>query len=159
MGAKKEPSGGQHEHAGHGTASGHQGEPPSVVPLEFDPFTPGREHPEWLRKNFPEYAEHTHEALVRSVRTLESRGHTITITTAYEVRVDGRLVTLHMMVDEQGELWSHLCPYLSFPSATELVRHLLERLPHLFEGTDSGGHGGHGGHDHHPPAPEHGGAR
>ena len=156
MGASKKPSGGQRKHTGHGMASGRKGEPRSVVPLEFDPFTPGREHPEWVRKDFPEYAGHTHEALMRSVRTIESRGHTITITTAYEVRVDGRLVTLHIMVDEQGELWSHLCPYQSFPSATELVRHLIERMPHLFEGTDSGGHGGH---DHHHPAPEPGGAR
>lgn len=155
MGAKKKPSRGQKEHTGHGTASGRKGGPQSVVPLEFDPFTPGREHPEWVRKSFPEYAEHTHEALARSVRTLENGGRTITITTTYEVKVDGRPVTLHMMVDEQGELWSHLCPYQSFTSATELVRHLLDRLPHLFEGS---AHAGHGGHAHHP-APEPGGAR
>jgi hypothetical protein len=146
MGAKKKPSRG---------LKGRKGEPQAVAPLEFDPFTPGREHPEWVRKNFPDYAEYTHEALVRSVRTLESRGHTITITTAYEVRVDGRLVTLHMMVDEQGQLWSHLCPYQSFDSATELVRYLLDRLPHLFEGSEPTGHGGHA----HSPAPKAGGAR
>ncbi|MFY0524944.1 hypothetical protein ACN28I_17920 [Archangium gephyra] len=90
----------------------------AVAPLEFDPFTPGREHPEWVKKNFPTYVEHRHENLVRSDRVLEHRGNTITITTMYEVRVEGRLVTLHMMVDEEGRLWSHLCPYLTFATAT-----------------------------------------
>ncbi|WP_375771633.1 hypothetical protein NR798_12280 [Archangium gephyra] len=109
-----------------------------------------------MRKNFPTYVEHRHEDLVRSDRVLEHRGNTITITTTYEVRVEGRLVTLHMMVDEEGRLWSHLCPYLTFATATELVLHLLERMPHLFEaaqpnppgGEASSGHEDHGGHDH-----------
>ncbi|HLM42629.1 MAG TPA: hypothetical protein VK458_02125 [Myxococcaceae bacterium] len=114
-----------------------------------------------MRKNFPTYVEHQHENLVRSDRVLEHRGNTITITTTYEVRVEGRLVTLHMMVDEEGRLWSHLCPYLTFATATELVLHLLERMPHLFAATPptSPGdaarsapeaHGGHEHHDHHP---------
>ena len=138
-----------------------------VVTVEFDPFTPGREHPEWVRKDFPSYVEHQHENLVRSERVLEHRGSTITITTVYEVRVDGRLLTLHMMVDEEGRLWSHLCPYLTFATATELVLHLLERMPHLFEATQPTPSGDearsdaarHAGHDHHPPARKRGGAR
>jgi len=166
MGTRKKPSGRQQGRTGSGTSAGRRAGPPSVVPLAFDPFTPGSEHPEWVRKDFPSYLESRHEELVRSVRTLESRGHTITITTTYEVKVDGRLITLHMMVDEQGLLWSHLCPYQSFASATELVRHLLERLPHLFEAAQPlhPGHGeggapaGHGGHAPHPE-PGHGGAQ
>lgn len=154
MGAKKQPSGGLKGRTGRDTTRSRKGGPRSVPPWEFDPFTPGHEHPEWVRKSFPDHVEQTHEALVRSVRTLESHGHMITITTAYEVRVDGQLVTLHMMVDEQGQLWSHLCPYQSFTSATELVRHLLERLPHLFEGMGSAGHGDHA----HSSAGSHGGA-
>jgi len=136
----------------------------AVAPLEFDPFTPGREHPEWVRKNFPTYVEHQHENLVRSDRVLEHRGNTITITTMYEVRVEGRLVTLHMMVDEEGRLWSHLCPYLTFATATELVLHLLERMPHLFEAAPAGDEArsapeAHGGHDHHHPVQGRGGRR
>lgn len=130
------------------TAAARKTGPRAVAPLEFDPFTPGREHPEWVRKNFPDYVEHRHEDLVRSERVLEHRGNTITITTTYEVRVEGRLVTLHMMVDEDGRLWSHLCPYLTFATATELVLHLLERMPHLFEATQSTAPANHGGHDH-----------
>ncbi len=106
-------------------------------------FTSGQEHPEWVRKKFPTYVEHTHESLARSDRTLKHQGRTI--TTTYEVRVEGRLITLHMMVDEEGRLWSHLCPYLTFTSAPELVRHLLKRMPHLFEApqaTRSGGGAG-----------------
>jgi hypothetical protein len=86
-----------------------------------------------VRKGFPSYIEHAHEALARSTRVLEHQGSTITITTTYEVRLDERLLTLHMMVDEEGRLWSHLCPYLTFATATELVSHLLARMPHLFE--------------------------
>jgi hypothetical protein len=154
MGAKKKSSEGLKGRKGRDTPPGRKRGPQPVTPWEFDPFTPGHEHPEWVRTSFPDYVEQTHEALARSVRTLESQGHTITITTTYEVRVDGHLVTLHMMVDEQGQLWSHLCPYQSFTSATELVRHLLERLPHLFEGAGSPGHGDHG----HSSADTHGGA-
>jgi hypothetical protein len=116
-------------------------------------------------KDFPSYVEHSHEALARSTRVLEHQGNTISITTTYEVRVNERLVTLHMMVDEEGRLWSHLCPYLTFATATELVRHLIERMPHLFEPAqpspdddDEGRHTGHGGHAHHS-AHVHGGAR
>jgi len=69
------------------------------------------------------------------------------------VRVEGRLLTLHMMVDEEGRLWSHLCPYLTFATAPELVSHLLKRMPHLFEATQPTLSGG-GAHDH-----SHGGAR
>jgi hypothetical protein len=138
----------------------------AVAPLDFDPFTPGGEHPEWVRKNFPTYVEHRHENLVRSERVLEHRGSTITITTMYEVRVEGRLVTLHMMVDEEGRLWSHLCPYLTFATATELVLHLLERMPHLFEAMPPAPPGdearsapeAHSGHEH-PPARKRGGGR
>jgi hypothetical protein len=166
MGARKKPSGGHKGRTGRGTSAGRRTGPPSVAPLAFDPFTPGSEHPEWVRKDFPGYVESRHEELARSVRTFESRGHTLTITTTYEVKVDGRLVTLHMMVDEQGQLWSHLCPYQSFASATELVRHLLERLPHLFEEAQplhpshgqAGAPMGHGGHDSYSE-PEPGGAR
>ena len=133
----------------HHTAAARKTAPRAVAPLEFDPFTPGREHPKWVRKNFPDYVEHRHENLVRSDRVLEHRGNTITITTIYEVRVEGRLVTLHMMVDEDGRLWSHLCPYLTFATATELVLHLIERMPHLFEATQPTAPEGHGGHEHH----------
>lgn len=115
-----------------------------IPPLEFDPFSPGLEHPEWVRQQFPTYVEHEHESLARSVRTLEHQGRRISITTTYEVRVDGRLITLHIMVDEEGQLWSHLCPYLTFASALELVRHLLTRMPHLFEAAPDHEHT-HGG--------------
>jgi hypothetical protein len=117
-------------------------------PLAFDPFTPGQEHPEWVMKGFPSYVEHEHENLARSTRVLEHRGNTITITTTYEVRVDERLVTLHMMVDEEGRLWSHLCPYLTFTTAPELVSHLLQRMPHLFE-PEAGEPERHAAHHHH----------
>ena len=147
------------------TGSRRKSVPRAIAPLAFDPFKPGSEHPDWVMKGFPSYVEHAHESLVRSTRVLEHRGSAITITTTYEVRVDERLVTLHMMVDEEGRLWSHLCPYLTFATATELVRHLIERMPHLFEparpspgGREDGGPTHRGEHEHHP-AHVHGGAR
>lgn len=149
----------------HATVAARKTAPRAATPLEFDPFTPGREHPAWVKKNFPAYVEHRHEDLVRSERVLEHQGSTITITTMYEVRVEGRLLTLHMMVDEEGRLWSHLCPYLTFATATELVLHLLERMPHLFEAAQPAPPGnaarnapsGPGDHDH--PAHGRGGGR
>jgi hypothetical protein len=150
MGARKKVSRGRQGRTELGRRSGRSAGRQPVVPLPFDPFTPGQEHPEWVRTSFPAYVQHPHDYLARSVRTLENQGRTITITTTYEVRVEGQLVTLHMMVDEQGQLWSHLCPYQSFPSAMDLVRHLLRRMPHLFEAPP---------HDHDAhPAHGHGGA-
>jgi hypothetical protein len=151
MAARKKQQPGQKKPVRRGTSSALKAH--CIPPLEFDPFTSGRDHPEWVRKKFPTYVEHTHESLARSDRTLEHEGRTITITTTYEVRVEGRLLTLHMMVDEEGRLWSHLCPYLTFASAPELVSHLLKRMPHLFEASQptlsgGGAGGGHSGHDH-----------
>jgi hypothetical protein len=127
-----------------------------IPPLEYDPFTPGLDHPEWVRQGFPTYVEHEHESLARSVRTLEHQGRVISITTTYEVRIEGRLLSLHMMVDEEGRLWSHLCPYQTFATALELVRHLLTRMPQLFEAAP------HEPHPHQEPSAHehaHGGAR
>jgi hypothetical protein len=165
MGVRKKTSRGAKGPPRRGVRSDRTAGRQTVALLAFDPFTPGSEHPEWVGKDFPDYVQHPHEDLVRSVRVIENGGRTITVTTTYEVRVDGRLVTLHMMVDEQGQLWSHLCPYQSFASATDLVRHLLRRLPHLFQapplppsGSGGGGVGHPGTHDTHP-AHGHGGAR
>lgn len=149
MGASRRPDGGKKGRAGPGKAPGRKGRPPSIAPLAFDPFTPGQEHPEWVRRDFPSYVEHHDEGLARSVRTLESEGRLITLTTTYEVRVNGRRVVLHIMADEEGQVWSHLCPYLSFASALELVQHLLERMPHLFEGAQAPGT------EEHDDTPEH----
>jgi hypothetical protein len=151
MAARKKRQGASRKPARRKTAS--EARARYTAPLELDPFTPGLDHPEWVRKEFPTYVEHTHESLARSDRTLEHRGRTITITTTYEVRVEARPVTLHMMVDEEGRLWSHLCPYLTFATAPELVRHLLTRMPHLFEAAQPASHGGstgseREGHDH-----------
>ncbi|WNG37296.1 hypothetical protein F0U61_29205 [Archangium violaceum] len=154
MAAKKKRQAGQGKPARQGTAA--EAKAYRIPPLEFDPFTPGLEHPEWVRQEFPTYVEHQHESLARSVRTLEHQGRTISITTTYEVRVGERLITLHIMVDEEGQLWSHLCPYLTFASALELVRHLLTRMPHLFEEAPPGPSTDpdHSDHEH-----THGGAR
>ena len=162
MAARKKQRAGQEKPGRRGASA--EAKAYRIPPLEFDPFTPGLEHPEWVRTKFPTYVEHTHESLARSDRTLEHKGRTITITTTYEVRVEERLITLHIMVDEEGKLWSHLCPYLTFDSALELVRHLLTRVPHLFEApqpTAPGGStgGGHSGHDHSTHDHSHGGAR
>jgi hypothetical protein len=155
MAARKKRQAGKEKPVRRGTAS--EARAHRTPPLEFDPFTPGLDHPEWVRKKFPTYVEHAHESLARSDRTLEHEGRTITITTTYEVSVEGRPVTLHMMVDEEGRLWSHLCPYLTFASAPELVSHLLTRMPHLFEATQPTARDS-SGHDHSSHGHSHGGA-
>ncbi|MFD4757967.1 hypothetical protein ACFWOJ_03415 [Streptomyces sp. NPDC058439] len=66
---------------------------------------------------------------VRSVRTTEHAGQRITVTTTYDVVVDGKPVTARLHVDDNGMLYSPGLPYHQFTSALDAVRALLSTYP------------------------------
>ncbi len=116
---------------------------------ELDPFSEHPAPPAWVERDFPSYVAHEHATgPVSSVRVLHVAGHSIEITTTYSVSIDGAPAPVHMLVDTDGQVWSHVCPYRTFPNATELLRYLVEHVPEALTGIAAGGHvhahvGGH----------------
>ncbi|HKU44357.1 MAG TPA: hypothetical protein VJR89_39630 [Polyangiales bacterium] len=113
-----------------------------TIPV-LDPFSEKSAVPDWVRRKYPAYAEHTHTTgPVTSSRTIHAGGHEIEVRTTYEVRLDGQAVALNIMVDSDGRLWTHLCPYATFATAPELVEYVLEHAPEALVGL------AHSGHEH-----------
>ncbi|HKO95293.1 MAG TPA: hypothetical protein VJU61_29255 [Polyangiaceae bacterium] len=117
---------------------------------ELDPFAELPPQPEWVMRDFPEYAEGSHvSGPVSSRRVSYAGGHEIEITTTYAVTIDGQPAPMHMLVDSDGRLWSHLCPYVTFANANELIAHIIEHAPEALTDIHAGhGGAGHGGTGH-----------
>jgi hypothetical protein len=110
-----------------------------------DPTVEENVQPEWIREQYPDYVDHhtMHQPLT-SVRTFAHAGHQVKITTTYRIEVDGVPVQLHVSVDNQGRVNSHSTPFVSYGSATDLVRALINRFPESFTNLSDGDQG----HDH-----------
>ncbi len=86
-----------------------------------------------------------HERVVETVREDDYRGHHIVVRTSYRIEVDGRPVTGHLAVTNDGRVHYHAMPNLSFTSALDLVRRLIDLFPEEFQGEDPDENGhGHG---------------
>lgn len=81
-----------------------------------------------------------HERMLETVREDDYRGHHIVIYTTYRIEVDGHPVTGHLGVTNDGRVHYHAVPNLSFPSAIDLVRRLIDTFPDEFERGDGAGH-------------------
>ncbi|GCD93736.1 hypothetical protein [Embleya hyalina] len=79
-----------------------------------------------------------------SVREDEFEGHRIVVRTRYEITVDDRAVTAHLMVSNNGEVHCHALPAYQFLSAVDTVKALIQYFPDEFP-PDAGGHGGPAG--------------
>jgi hypothetical protein len=111
---------------------------------KLDPFGEPAPQPAWVEREFPSYAATAHAAgPVSSKRVLWALGRTIEITTTYAVSIDGVNAPVHMLVDTDGNVWSHVCPYRTFANATELVRYLVEHVPEALTELPMGGEHGH----------------
>ncbi len=98
----------------------------------------------YVKRNAPKVKmvlRHRHEALP-SVREAEYKGHHIVVRTTYDIRIDGKPVTGHMGVTNDGRVHYHPVPNVSFSSAIDLVKQLIDIFP-----DDMGGRGG--GHETH----------
>jgi arylsulfatase A-like enzyme len=91
----------------------------------------------------------------KSVRTFRHKGHEISITTMYQVKIDRRVVHLPLMVSDDGHVQSHAIPNYSLSSAVDIVKTIVDLFPEDFEkkksrGRRAGGqHGGHSQGHHH----------
>ena len=86
--------------------------------------------------------DHGHGMPMESTREATYRGHHIVIRTTYHIEVDGMPIEGHLGVTNDGQVHYHAVPNLSFASAVDLVKQLIDTFPEDFEaGTDPHGHG------------------
>lgn len=86
-----------------------------------------------VRANRPsEHGHHGHDAPVESQRTDSYAGHEIVVRTTYRIEVDGRPVTGHVGVGNDGQVHYHPLPNYSFSSALDLVHQLIDTFPDDF---------------------------
>jgi hypothetical protein len=94
-----------------------------------------------------------HEGGQEIVREDDYKGHHLVIRTRYNITVDGKEVTGHIMLTNAGQVQYHGLPNHSFDSTVDLVRALIDNFPEDFEkgkrgasSRDRMGIGGRGGH-------------
>lgn len=79
-----------------------------------------------------------HAEVMESVREETYRGHKIVIRTSYHIEVDGAPIEGHLGVTNDGQVHYHPVPNLSFNSAVELVKQLIDIFPDDFGGQAAG---------------------
>ncbi len=80
-------------------------------------------------------AEQVHggpSAPMETVREDTYHGHHIVIRTSYRIEVDGRSIEGHLGVTNDGQVHYHAIPNLSFASAVDLVKLLIDTFPDEF---------------------------
>jgi hypothetical protein len=79
------------------------------------------------------------------VREDDYQGHHIEVRTTYAIYVDGKPVTGHIDVSNDGQVAYHGLPNFSFDSAIDLVKKLIDQFPEDFKKGRRGSGGGMGG--------------
>ena len=90
---------------------------------------------EHVARNAPalRQSQHEHVRAIESVREATYRGHQIVIRTNYHIEVDGVAVEGHLGVTNDGQVHYHAVPNLSFASAVDLVKQLIDTFPEDFQ--------------------------
>lgn len=129
-------------------APGSIGRPDTSVLAQYSPTDGANAHPEWVKSQFPTYiGPHVgHETT--SVREFTHSGHIVKIITTYHVEVDGHPVRAHLSVDEDGQVYTHATPFVTYASATDLMKSVIDAYPDSFSGSDGGHPHPHHGHSH-----------
>ncbi|MCW5601361.1 hypothetical protein [Nitrosomonas sp.] len=124
------------------------GKPDISVLARYSPTDEANSHPDWVKEQFPTYVgPHTgHEAT--AVREFMHEGHAVKIITSYRVEVDGQPVRAHLSVDEDGQVYTHATPFVTYASAVDLMKTLINAYPDSFSSNDIG-HEKHHNHSHH----------
>jgi hypothetical protein len=81
--------------------------------------------------------EHLHE-MSESTREADYKGHHIVVRTTYQIEVDGKPVTGHMGVTDDGRVHYHPVPNISFASALDMVKQLIDIFPDDFADAKAG---------------------
>jgi len=95
--------------------------------------------------------EHPHPGPTSSVRVEEYKGHHISITTTYDITIDGKPASAHIGVSNRGMTHTHGLPAYEFASVVDLVKAVIDNFPNEFLSSQPGDdmHGGPGGHQRH----------
>lgn len=91
---------------------------------------------------------HGHDEVAEVVRTANHKGHEIVVRTTYSIEVDGSSITGHFGVTDDGQVHYHAVPNLSFASAIDMVKKLIDAFPDDFPdpADDKHDHDAGGGH-------------
>jgi hypothetical protein len=98
-------------------------------------------------------AQKSTHAHTESVREADYQGHHIVVRTSYHIEVDGHPLSGHLAVTNDGQVHYHPVPNISFASAIDLVKQLIDLFPDDFQKghTGAGSHSGHTGGTHMRP--------
>lgn len=121
--------------------------PDLSVLKNYSPTEGAQSHPDWVKKKFPEYMEPHGKHEATSVREMTHNGHNIKIITTYRVEVDGNPAAMHLSVDEDGQVYTHATPFVTYASAVDLMKEVMDAYPDAFSQSDSQTDQGHE-HDH-----------
>lgn len=148
MGEKKAPSGDKEKQGGQvgqgDTRTGSAGKKPkeSVVNPDtsvlenYSPTGGAQSHPDWVKTRFPTYLETHGKHEATSVREMTHNGHTVRIVTTYRVEVDGEPADMHLSVDEDGQVFTHATPFVTYSSAVDLMKEVMDAYPDAFSRED-----------------------
>src|SRR5574340_1028146 len=101
----------------------------------------------YVQKHAPQVGaiqKHQHMAS-ETIRGADYEGHHIVVRTTYQLEVDGKPVMGHMGVTDDGKVHYHPVPTISFASALDMVKQLIDIFPDDFAdmGKKSAEHEGH----------------
>lgn len=127
--------------------------PDTSVLARYSPTEGAQSHPDWIKKKFPTYIEPHGKHEATSVRELTHNGHVIRIITTYRVEVDGKPADMHLSVDEDGQVYTHATPFVTYASAVDLMKEVMDAYPDAFsdagdEAQNEHGHDQGQAHDH-----------
>jgi len=77
-------------------------------------------------------AQEMHHGESVVTREADYKGHHIVVRTKYEVEIDGKPLMGHMGVTDSGSVHYHPVPNLSFASALDMVRKIIDVFPDDF---------------------------
>jgi hypothetical protein len=77
-------------------------------------------------------AQQMHHGESEVTRETDYKGHHIVVRTKYEVEVDGKPLMGHMGVNDSGSVHYHPIPNMSFASALDMVRKIIDVFPDDF---------------------------
>ena len=77
---------------------------------------------------------HVREGPIDTVRKARYRNHQIEIRTTYDIRIDGRRVTGHIELGNDGRLQYHGLPAYGWGSAVDMCQQLIDSFPEDFPG-------------------------
>jgi len=90
------------------------------------------------KKSSPMMRMMRHRGGQEIVREDDYKGHHIVVRTTYHIRIDGREVTGHVMLTNDGQVQYHGLPNRSFDSTIQLARSLIDNFPEDFEKPSKG---------------------